>query len=728
MQNTVHGLVVSVILTLHSFKTLAHFKPIFSIQRRVPYDLHDQPAFNEHSDSPINIHRAPGSASVTRYCTPIVTGGNDRSRVTTNTHSTTQSRQPEQNYRPSPPQGGKQDDYDYLRHYHRTFPTMRGGQPSPTRFDEPHRAGPGAGSGAGPISATSPMYATPVFPRGGANDQGHHPAPGHSGGYGNPIASAPHHGSHGKYNQSSAPPPLASSHHHSQGPGQGPPSHQMGGYYDPNNQHHGQHGVNAYPPPHQHHAHAPYPPRQDGHYPPSSAQPYNMGVSPYGPPPPYPGYPPSYGQPGPGPGPNPHYQQNMGYPPNYNSDFKKRKKPETKRKAPKPPKRKKMYSDFVGVTYNKTHAKFQACITHYRKQYYLGRYKLASDAAKAYDQSAKMLKGEGWKINFSVDEEYLTAREKEMKLVEEKKLEIGMDNTALRKTYAVIFPTDKALREKLGLTAVGIASSNPKSFAEQQSGQHQPPTNSNSAVPMQQQQQHRMGAPSYAVHPPQGQCANQGPSSMMQHPQDYGNRAPSPNAAAGVSANAGGPPALPLHGYVHGNGNGNINIHQSHSQSTLAVTPSPNVQSHTHNHTAKSSTLMNEPLMSPGFGLGTDGSPSVLSILGGTPFSMPGSIMKNSSVMKAQQDSGMKLHSQRDLDPVSSNIFKSPDDKMTMMSHCNNMGNAIQGHRHGLGHGLGLGQGMNQHSESRKSDEREVSDKGKGDLTAASALLMMNNH
>jgi hypothetical protein len=102
--------------------------------------------------------------------------------------------------------------------------------------------------------------------------------------------------------------------------------------------------------------------------------------------------------------------------------------------------------------------------------------------------------------------------------------------------------------------------------------------------------------------------------------------------------------------------------------------------------------------------------------------------MKNSSVMKAQQDSGMKLHSQRDLDPVSSNIFKSPDDKMTMMSHCNNMGNAIQGHGHGLGHGLGLGQGMNQHSESRKSDEREVSDKGKGDLTAASALLMMNNH
>ena len=36
-------------------------------------------------------------------------------------------------------------------------------------------------------------------------------------------------------------------------------------------------------------------------------------------------------------------------------------------------KHKDMYSDFVGVTYNKIHAKYQACITHYRKQHYLGR-------------------------------------------------------------------------------------------------------------------------------------------------------------------------------------------------------------------------------------------------------------------------------------------------------------------------------------------------------------------
>merc|ERR1719174_2443286 len=77
--------------------------------------------------------------------------------------------------------------------------------------------------------------------------------------------------------------------------------------------------------------------------------------------------------------------------------------------------RKKMYSDFVGVTYNKTHAKYQACITHYRKQHYLGRYKLAVDAARAYDESAKLLKGNGWKINFPTIEEYERAKKKEIR-------------------------------------------------------------------------------------------------------------------------------------------------------------------------------------------------------------------------------------------------------------------------------------------------------------------------
>ena len=106
------------------------------------------------------------------------------------------------------------------------------------------------------------------------------------------------------------------------------------------------------------------------------------------------------------------------------------KKRKSEGKTPAAPvsqrKRKKMYSDFVGVTYNKTHAKFQACITHYRKQHYLGRYKLAVDAAKAYDESARLLKGKGWKINFKTEEDYLLAKKKE----EEKNIAVSkMGNT-----------------------------------------------------------------------------------------------------------------------------------------------------------------------------------------------------------------------------------------------------------------------------------------------------------
>jgi len=79
--------------------------------------------------------------------------------------------------------------------------------------------------------------------------------------------------------------------------------------------------------------------------------------------------------------------------------------------------KRKMYSDFVGVTYNLTHAKYQSCITHYRKQHYLGRYKLAVDAALAYDESARLLKGPSWKVNFPTREAYEKARKEEMQHV-----------------------------------------------------------------------------------------------------------------------------------------------------------------------------------------------------------------------------------------------------------------------------------------------------------------------
>ena len=106
------------------------------------------------------------------------------------------------------------------------------------------------------------------------------------------------------------------------------------------------------------------------------------------------------------------------------STTKKRKKAAdgTKKasKSNKDDRRQKMYSNYTGVTYNKTHAKYQACITHYRKQHYLGRYKLAVDAARAYDESAKLLKGSGWKINFGTIEDYELAKKEELEHLMEK--------------------------------------------------------------------------------------------------------------------------------------------------------------------------------------------------------------------------------------------------------------------------------------------------------------------
>jgi hypothetical protein len=59
-------------------------------------------------------------------------------------------------------------------------------------------------------------------------------------------------------------------------------------------------------------------------------------------------------------------------------------------------------------------ATYQACITHYRRQHYLGRYRLAVDAALAYEVSAEVLNGVGWKVNFRSRGEYEDARAREI--------------------------------------------------------------------------------------------------------------------------------------------------------------------------------------------------------------------------------------------------------------------------------------------------------------------------
>ncbi len=534
------------------------------------------------------------NTSATRYCTPIVTGGNDRSRVAPNGSFSGQS---EKNYRPSPPGGdsggrggGRYDtDYDsHMRHFHRPYPTIRGGQPSPTRYDDqpPPPSQPSSDRYNAPSSGTSPhgMYATPVFPRGGTG-----PMPSTGG----PDPSSTRVPSH---NHSSRLPHPSS-------------------YYDPQMPYH----HNPHPP--MYHR-DPYPPHGHG----SHHAPYSMHAPPPG-----------------GPYYSPYDQSHAAHlnghvhPPDYGHiPEKKRRRTDTEKakKNTKQQRRKKMYSDYVGVTYNKTHAKFQACITHYRKQHYLGRYKLAVDAAKAYDQSAKLLKGDGWKINFQSEKEYELAKDKELREVEEKRQASGMDSYSLRKSYEATFPTTEMLREKLGLNAKPPA---------QKSDVTAPIVAS--TVPIQQ------------LTKSNGNYSEVSPHSAEQISGKTSTTAPEKTAPLQqgvthfvdnkVESKTQGSQIRPV---ATSCATHNDSSQANSSNLNAAVTPSPNVQ-----NLNKGNGLMNEPLMSPGFD-----SPSADYILGtGTPFSMPDSSLKlgMSSTMKAQRPSDSTPGG---LDMVASNIFPSP--------------------------------------------------------------------
>lgn len=353
----------------------------------------------------------------------------------------------------------------------------------------------------------------------------------------------------------------------------------------------------------------------------------------------------------------------------------------SKRESNRPAKRKKMYSDFVGVTYNKTHAKFQACITHYRKQHYLGRYKLAVDAAKAYDQSAKLLKGEGWKINFTLDEEYERAKEKELREVEQKRQVSGLDALAIRKSYEATFPSTEMLREKLGLTAndppPGMPASAPSSYSAPSSRANEPmvPSSSNNNQ-------------STRRHPAEQRMSSQPPSGSVSSEKHISSKSSTSNEDLS---------------------DGQSHATESKSSSTnCAVTPSP------HSTTlSKSSSLMKEPLMSPSFAMGE--SPSADSILdgSGTPFSMPGSSFKMSATKFTPSATKTSCEmTPEDLGAVASNIFPSPS--------------ATPGEKRGE---QLTKTDLNEASEPREEgqSQKKEADKGKGDLAAASALLILND-
>jgi hypothetical protein len=347
-------------------------------RRRTTYDLHDNPSFNVDHGSPMSIRK---NNSATRYCTPIVTGGNDRSRVAS---AGTYSGQSEQNYRPSPPSGMTADYDSHLRHYHRPYPTIRGDNPSPVRYDKSAHSDQHYGI------SPSMHFQTPVLPRS----------------YHENGASGS-----GRSDQNSV------------------RSHQTH-HPDPNRNFHAYPGsLHRVPPQPQMHP-APYP---------------------------HPTFPPGYPYPFHGASGTPMHSPYDGqympfhYPPQVG---RKRKSEPRKQPVAKDSKKKKMYSDWVGVTFNRTHKKFQACITHYRKQHYLGRYMLAVDAAKAYDMAAKELKGAGWKVNFEDDDDYRTAKDLELqKHFTEKGATTEEEQASVRRLYEASHPTIQELREKLGVAA-----------------------------------------------------------------------------------------------------------------------------------------------------------------------------------------------------------------------------------------------------------------------------------
>ena len=69
--------------------------------------------------------------------------------------------------------------------------------------------------------------------------------------------------------------------------------------------------------------------------------------------------------------------------------------------------------EYVGVTYSRARNQWQARVCILQKQQYCGRYRLAADAAKAYDDTIQKL-GLQREANFSSEEEYLRARREEV--------------------------------------------------------------------------------------------------------------------------------------------------------------------------------------------------------------------------------------------------------------------------------------------------------------------------
>lgn len=71
-------------------------------------------------------------------------------------------------------------------------------------------------------------------------------------------------------------------------------------------------------------------------------------------------------------------------------------------------------SDYICVHYNKERKKWVSQIYHNNKQHFLGYYSLETDAALAFDECAKLLRGSNAKTNFATLEDYEKAKKDEL--------------------------------------------------------------------------------------------------------------------------------------------------------------------------------------------------------------------------------------------------------------------------------------------------------------------------
>ena len=107
---------------------------------------------------------------------------------------------------------------------------------------------------------------------------------------------------------------------------------------------------------------------------------------------------------------------------------------------------KKKTSDYVGVCWVKDRKKWHAQIRHEGKQQSLGKFSLQVDAALAYDQAVKLLRGPSTETNFATLKDYEKAKKSEMKAT-------SLSNDAAMTSASILTMAAEIVRKNWPVTA-----------------------------------------------------------------------------------------------------------------------------------------------------------------------------------------------------------------------------------------------------------------------------------